>query len=289
VKNIGIHFREINWVKKSDIIESLSEHDTSLNVVPLDSGLEAEVMKICSPESDFVLKIWNKESKPDVEIQYEILDVLYNQGVAVSKPLGWGLDENNDQVLLTSYDGTPINKLDKPKLYKLMKILSGIHKFPLEILGGSTIPKHDFISYFYPRLDEHPDIRNLLVQLHQSANMKQDCLIHGDYNLGNILESDGKFTVIDWTNVQLGDPRYDIAWSIVLIWIYVSEKYCSIYRTAFLTENNYVADELELFEAIASLRWILLNRIANLPKRNNTISRIKTILNKNKYLNEKLL
>ncbi|WP_338080758.1 phosphotransferase family protein [Cohnella luojiensis] len=114
-------------------------------------------------------------------------------------------------------------------------------------------------------------------------------VIHGDYNLGNILESDGKYTIIDWTNVQLGDPRYDIAWSIILIWIYVSEKYSSTYRSEFITMNNYTANELEKFEAIACLRWILLNRIANLPKRHNTISTVRTILMKNKYLNEGLL
>nr|WP_240703172.1 hypothetical protein [Cohnella luojiensis] len=107
--------------------------------------------------------------------------------------------------------------------------------------------------------------------------------------MGNILESDGKYTIIDWTNVQLGDPRYDIAWSIILIWIYVSEKYSSTYRSEFITMNNYTANELEKFEAIACLRWILLNRIANLPKRHNTISTVRTILMKNKYLNEGLL
>ncbi|MBK1678684.1 aminoglycoside phosphotransferase, partial [Rhodospirillum rubrum] len=35
----------------------LLEDDTTLSVTPLDSGLEAEVMKISSPESDFVLKV----------------------------------------------------------------------------------------------------------------------------------------------------------------------------------------------------------------------------------------
>ncbi len=281
--------RNIVWIEKNKDFESLLKHYDSLNITPLNSGLEAEVMKICTPESSFVLKVWNRDSKPEVKIQYKLLDVLYNQRKAVSKPLGWGLDESNNQVLLTGFDGLPINHVDQSKLAKLAKILISIHKIPLGALGDSILPKHEFVNYFYPRINEHPDILNLLVQLVGRTKLKQDCIIHGDYNLGNILEADGKYTVIDWTNGQLGDPRYDIAWSIVLIWIYVSEKYYSIYRSAFLSEINYTDEELTLFEAIASLRWILLNRITDLPKRENTISRVKSLLLSNKYLNEKLL
>ncbi|WP_251579249.1 aminoglycoside phosphotransferase family protein [Paenibacillus sp. MER TA 81-3] len=263
--------------------------DVPKNIIPMDSGLEADVFRISTTESNFVLKVWNRDSKPDISIQYNLLKGLYNRGIAVSKPCGWGVDENNNQVLLTSFDGTPINKVNKLKLTEIANILTEIHKFPTDILGSRTMPRYDFVDYFFPGLDDQLDIKELLIQLVGSTKMEQNCLIHGDYNLGNILESDGKYTIIDWTNVQLGDPRYDISWSIILIWIYVSERYCSTYRSVFLAMNNYTGDELEKFEAIACLRWILLNRIAHLPKRNNTISTVRTILMKNKYLNEELL
>ncbi|UVI33119.1 phosphotransferase family protein [Paenibacillus spongiae] len=164
-----------------------------------------------------------------------------------------------------------------------------IHKFPLDSADDLTIPRYDFINYFFPGIENQRDIQEILNWLVGSSGMEQKCLIHGDYNLGNILECDGRYTIIDWTNVQLGDPRYDMAWSIILMWIYVSEKNSSYYRSVFLMNNTYTSDELEKFEAIACLRWILLNRIANLPRRNNTISTVRTILKKNKYLDEALL
>ncbi len=38
-------------------------------------------------------------------------------------------------------------------------------------------------------------------------------IIHGDYRLGNFLESDGKITaILDWELVHLGDPHEDLAW-----------------------------------------------------------------------------
>lgn len=281
--------RDISWAEKDRLVDSLSEYSSSLTVVPLKSGLEAEVAKICLDETSFVLKVWNRSSRPNVECQYNLLKVLFNQGLPVSRPMGWGWDKDSNQVLLTSYDGSPVMKVKQPILIYFAKILSDIHRFPPEDLGGSILCKYDFIHYFYPRVEEHQDIQILLEKLVALSGMKQDKLIHGDFNLGNILESEGKYTVIDWTNGQYGDPRYDIAWSIVLIRIYVGQRYGAIYQSAFLSGNEYTADELELFEAIACLRWILLNRIADLPKGTTTIKRVKYILKSNKHLNQSLI
>ncbi|NOU93272.1 phosphotransferase [Paenibacillus sp. LMG 31456] len=286
---MGDPIRDVNWMVKSKEIDSMLEQGSSFTIIPLDSGLEAEVTKICTGESSFVLKVWNRDSNPDVNCQYRLLDVLYNRGLSVSKPFGWGLDKNKNQVLLTSFDGAPINKVNKSKLTILAKILTDIHRFPYEDLDNSTLQKHDFVSYFYPKIEEHQDIKNLLIQLLESANLKQDYLIHGDFNLGNILETEDKYTIIDWTNGQIGDPRYDIAWSIVLMKIYVGERYGSIYLSAYLSQNQYTNEELELFEAIACLRWLLLNRFVGLSKNANTITRVKSILKNNIHLNESLL
>ncbi|SFL30934.1 Phosphotransferase enzyme family protein [Paenibacillus sp. 1_12] len=282
-------FRNIIWMENSRDFRSLLPQDVPNNMTPMESGLEADVFKISMMESKFVLKVWNRNSKPNISFQYKLLEGLYNSGIAVSKPFGWGFDENKNQVLLTSFDGTPVNKVNESILTELANILTEIHKFPIEELDSLTVPIYDFVNYFFPGIDGHLDIKELVIQLVVSSKMEQNCLIHGDYHLGNILDSDGNYTVIDWTNAQLGDPRYDAAWSFIFIWIYASERYCSAYRSVYLTKNHYTRDELEIFEAIACLRWILLNRIANLPKRHNTISNVRTILMKNKYLNEELL
>jgi aminoglycoside phosphotransferase (APT) family kinase protein len=281
--------KSVTWVKKSKELDSLLEHSSLLTIVPLDSGLEAEVIRICMAESSYVLKLWNRNSKPDVKRQFKLLEALHNRGLSVSQPLGWGLDSNKNQVLLTHFDGVPIGKVNKSILTELAKILTNIHRFPTGDLDTSVLQKYDFISYFYPAIEDHLDIKNLLTKLLESTFMKQECIIHGDYNLGNILEAEGKFTIIDWTNGQLGDPRYDIAWSIVLMRIYVGERYGSVYLSAYLKQNQYSIIELELFEAIACLRWILLNRIAILPKGSDTIIRVKSILKNNKHLNGNLL
>jgi hypothetical protein len=281
--------RDIKWIERSNVIDYLSDQSASLTAVPLDSGLEAEVTRIYISETSFVLKVWNRNSKPNVEVQYKLLNAFYSRGLSVSQPLGWGQDKDMNPVLLTSFDGSPIVKVNLSLLTTLVKILTEIHRIPLEELDVSLLQKHGFISYFYPAIEDHLDIRNLLEQLVKSSGMKQDRIIHGDYNLGNILNADGKYTIIDWTNGQLGDPRYDIAWSIVLMRVYVGDRYGAVYLSTFLAENQYTVDELEIYEAIACLRWILLSRIADLPKGKDTFKRVKNILKNNKYLNENFL
>jgi len=275
----GILWKEKNKDFPTGLISS-----SQISIIPLVSGLEAHVYQISIPDDKLVLKVWDRDSKPDIFMQYELLRSLYSFGAAVSKPLGWGINEGNNQVLLTSFDGVPISKVDKPKFEKIANILLDIHKFPLDLVVDTKIPRYDFVDYFFPGIDAHTDIKRNLFELVESTRIEQSCLIHGDYNFGNILELEGEFTIIDWTNVQLGDPRYDIAWSVILIWIYTNEEYYSIYRSIFLSHTSFSAEELEKFEAIACLRWILLNRIADLPKGENSISAVKTILMKNKYL-----
>lgn len=278
----------ISWKETNCDFQSLFGQGDTTNITPLESGLEADVFMISTLKSKYVLKIWCRVSKPDISVQYKLLESMYNQGIPVSKPFGWGMDVNNNQVLLTSFDGTSIQKVNKLKLTKFANILTEIHKFKLDTLGSITIPRYDFVDYFFPGIDEQLDIKEILIQLVKDTKIEQNCLIHGDYNLGNILESEDKYTIIDWTNIQVGDPRFDIAWSMIIIRIYISEKYSSIYRSIFLTKNKYTEDELERFEALACLRWIHLNRISNLPKLHNTISTVRAILMKNKYLNDGL-
>ncbi|MNJ50289.1 Phosphotransferase enzyme family protein [compost metagenome] len=258
-------------------------------MIPLSPGLEADVVKLELRNSSYVLKIWNKDSRPDIGKQYELLADLYKKGLRVPKPYGWGIDADHNQVLLTSYDGEPISKLNRSILMNLAWMLKEVHNYRLGSTDAIQIPKYDFIRYFFPSIEMHNDINNLLIGIINMTELYQDYLIHGDYNLGNILEKQGNYTIIDWTNGQRGDPRYDIAWSVVLMKIYAGERYGGIYFSIFQELTDYSLDELKIFEAIACLRWILLSRIADLPKSPSAFKRVKKIIQNNRYLNDELL
>jgi aminoglycoside phosphotransferase (APT) family kinase protein len=88
-----------------------------------------------------------------------------------------------------------------------------------------------------------------------------------DYNLGNILVAGERMTIIDWSNAHVGDVRYDTAWASTLLCIYGQPHHASVFLHAY--EVNAAAPatrrERAMMEAIAGLRWILLNRSYALP------------------------
>lgn len=277
----------VNWLEHQEIImHDLLIQEATLTTYPMDDGFEAEVLKISSGQESFVLKTWSKISKPDVQFQYRLLEVLSERGVAVSKPVGWGINPDADKVLLTSYDGTPILKVNDKTMKKLASILAGIHQIDIAELEHIQLPKYDFVDYFFPEVSEHADLKQALISLVKQTPMKQDRIIHGDFHLGNIVEEQEQFTVIDWTNGQLGDPRYDFAWSFILLKIHLSERYARVFRSTYLLENDIEQEELEVFEAWACLRWILLNRRGSTPKGPNVTKRVKSLIGSNRFLKD---
>jgi len=168
--------RGISWREKSQVVDLLLEYNKSLTIIPLDSGLEAEVVRICLDETSFVLKVWNRSSKPSIECQYKLLKSLYDQGLSVTQPFGWGLDKDDNQVLLTSFDGFPVKKVKQSILIYLVRVLSDIHMFSLDDLGDSILLKYDFIKYFYPRIIEHEDIHILLNHLVERKRPISRCI-----------------------------------------------------------------------------------------------------------------
>ncbi|CAG7650186.1 Thiamine kinase [Paenibacillus solanacearum] len=274
----------IRWTAKSSVIDHLLNRVKEVEAVRLPAGLEAETWELRLDDDRFVLKIWNKESDPDVGFQYTLLDTLHRQGVAVSVPLGWGLDAANHKVLVTSFDGSPVQSPGVRTFVDLAALMLALHKRPLDDFAPALHRRCDFIAYYYPRLREHPDIESVLTGLVGNAEMLQTCMIHGDVHLGNMVEQQGRYTIIDWTNAQLGDPRYDAAWAAFLAAIYDGEEGYQAFLDAYAAASGYSRAELEPFEAMACLRWVLLNRIADIPKTEGTIRRVNQAMNANAYV-----
>lgn len=278
--------RQVDWVEKNETMDELLNQEAALTTFSMNQGFEAEVMKISSGKESFVLKIWNKTSKPDIRFQYRLLNVLYERGVSVTKPVGWGINPQGDQVLLTSYGGTPVRKLNDKKMVEMANLLSKIHQVPVAEIGNLHLPNYDFIEYFYPGVREHTDLFHALTSLVHIEPIKLSRIIHGDFHLGNLVEDHDRYTVIDWTNGQLGDPRFDFAWALVLIRIYTSDRNAQVFHSAYLRENTIQQEELDVFEALACLRWILLNRLGGVPKGPRTMAKVKRLFLSNRFLND---
>ncbi|WP_338551847.1 aminoglycoside phosphotransferase family protein [Paenibacillus sp. KS-LC4] len=285
---IGLEcLREIIWADSTSFMNELLKQELACS--SMQGGLEANVWKFSSDAGSFVLKIWNKDSDPDVHFQYILLQALRNRGISVSTAYGWGYTASGHKALLTSYDGSPLSKMKNQQVENLAHLLLDIHKVSDQDLAPPLHRKYDFIRYFYPQIEEHPDIYTNLIRLINGSDLQQNNFIHGDFNLGNVVENQGRYTIIDWTNGQLGDIRYDFAWTSFLIYLYNGEQLAALFQNAYLAQIEYNKEELLIFEAIACLRWLLLYRFAPVPKDESTIKRINFKIIENKYINKSLV
>ncbi|WP_274651215.1 phosphotransferase family protein [Paenibacillus humicola] len=279
----------LEWHETTPILNTLITSEGELTFSTLSPGLEADVVKITLGENHFVLKVWNKRSKPDVLRQYRLLDALYRKGIRVSEPIGYGRTETGDDVLLTRYHGTPVTKVSPSIFKKIAAVLADIHRLPPDGLEESLLADHDFAKYFFPGIEAIPAMQKELIRLIASADMKMDRIIHGDFNLGNILEENGQYTVIDWTNGQLGEPRFDLSWACLLLRVYLSDSKSLAFLHKYQEEIGAATEELEIFEALACLRWLSYDRIGGVPKHADTMKKVRKVIRDNRFLNENLL
>ena len=281
--------KRTSWSIKTDAVDRLCEQVKSVVLQPMRSGLEASVHKLTLGDTSYVLKVWDKSSKPDITYQYGLLRGLSDNGVPVSTPFGVGVNDRGSKMLLTSYDGAPISKLNKQGHAKIAELMAATHQYPVEETAEWRVQKHEFVGYFYPGIADSPDLHEWLLQFLALAELKQDRLIHGDLHLGNLVESEGRIVAIDWTNGQLGDPRYELMWASVITRIYVSDRHANGIKAAYLAHQAYTEGELLLFEAIAFLRWLLLLRQGYVPVAPSTKKKADGIISNNRYLHNKNL
>ncbi len=79
--------------------------------------------------------------------------------------------------------------------------------------------------------------------------------IHWDYHPGNVLvRDDGSAVVIDWTQVEISDPRFDLAWTLLLVGLHESAEW----REFILREYERLAgarvEQLEYFDVAACFK-----------------------------------
>jgi aminoglycoside phosphotransferase (APT) family kinase protein len=262
--------KDIKWQCKTNSLNRWIE-DSSYSTEQLHSGMEGDAYKLIRPldELSIVCKIWNRTSKPDPFKQYRLLQYLSHYDIPVSEVLGCGTDTSGNPLLVTSFDGFPLAEDEGHDITTFAKLLTQIHNIPVTNLG-LIVPEEDtvlrkLVQYFFPMIDVHGDIKDVVDLILHNLKPDKVALIHGDYNLGNIVHVERNYCLIDWTNAQISDSRYDLAWASFLIKIYNNEELYHSFKESYLRERHVESEDYEYFEIMAFLRWVLLSRIAEIP------------------------
>jgi len=123
---------------------------------------------------------------------------------------------------------------------------------------------YTFIEHSLSEAQEHIDrfqrnefapVLDWLEERYLDVPCERLSVVHLDYHPYNILmRDDGRAFVIDWTNIQVGDFRIDLAWTILLTSTYGNPEA----REIGLSEYERIAgrriEQIEYFEVAASLR-----------------------------------
>jgi len=82
--------------------------------------------------------------------------------------------------------------------------------------------------------------------------------VHQDFHPGNILiKTDRSALVIDWTNFDVTDFRFDLAWTLVLADAYGGQRLRDQIFLGYQHHARKTVEQIEAFEAIASARRLL--------------------------------
>jgi aminoglycoside phosphotransferase (APT) family kinase protein len=110
-------------------------------------------------------------------------------------------------------------------------------------------------------------------------------IIHQDFHPGNIMyRADGSAGVIDWSGVDIGDPREDLSWTKVLASSHFDSALGDAFTAGYQTATGWKITNLEYFEALSILRRLgdYLRVVASGAEKSGMRSEIMEIMKSNR-------
>jgi len=104
---------------------------------------------------------------------------------------------------------------------------------------------------------------NWLQSNHDKISFDRCSMLHGDFHATNILiDIDGNYFVIDWTAARLGDYRSDLAWSMMIAFIYHDNEYWQLILKGYESAAGETVEDIDYFlveAAISMFAYILIS------------------------------
>jgi aminoglycoside phosphotransferase (APT) family kinase protein len=80
-------------------------------------------------------------------------------------------------------------------------------------------------------------------------------VLHWDFHPANVLFAPpDEYAVIDWTQAEICDPRFDLAWTLVLLGSQASWDAAERVRTGYAAQGGKTGADLEFFVAVACMK-----------------------------------
>lgn len=125
-----------------------------------------------------------------------------------------------------------------------------------DFFTDNNLRKKEYINFYIESLKnrvakfEDPVYINCLLNISEMFNTVSftEVLNHGDYHFWNtILTNDNKLYILDWEKAFIGDPRYDIANTLVLGYSWFGTNFKEPMLDAYQNITNKKIEHLECF------------------------------------------
>ena len=120
---------------------------------------------------------------------------------------------------------------------------------------------NQFLKMINDATRQFPDLQSFIPVLEwlRERRDKVPCArpapVHWDFHPGNvILRPDGKMTVIDWTQIQVSDPRFDLGWTLLLVGAYNGDEPRQMILSEYQRHVGMEIGQLEFFDVANALK-----------------------------------
>jgi aminoglycoside phosphotransferase (APT) family kinase protein len=146
----------------------------------------------------------------------------------------------------------------KSALVRLSQLLVDLHFIPWN--GDVEIPfADDPYGFIDTRLDEYryavndqPDFLRWLDELaieSQRVPCDRYALLHGDYHAWNVIQTpQDELVVLDWSGVEWGDPRHDVAWTWCLMATQRSREIADQFVELYEQQSGTALEHFDFFQ-----------------------------------------
>lgn len=248
------------------------------DIARLSTGWESDVFAFDAPawrQGGRVLRLYfGKNAGPTALHEYRALDFLARAGYPVppvdlveesTQPLGRSF------LIMQRIEGTPLGQLWRDpdpgvrqrEFERFCRLMSKLHTLEWRgIAGADAVPSYTIAQQLgvwegYAAQFPLADFRRALDWLHQASaavSVQPLGLAHWDFHHENILvDRQDHAWVIDWTQFQATDIRFDLAWTLTLLASERDAATADAVRAEYFRQRGWaerdVAGELQFFEA----------------------------------------
>jgi serine/threonine-protein kinase len=211
----------------------IPRYDTFSKIEPITKGMSGDKKYYIETVDGkhLLLRVSDSSEYSQKRTEFELMKHLVTLDVPMPLPIDFGTYDNGKCVytLLSWIDGVEVEailpNLSKREQYMLGiesgKILQKIHTIPSTDITDNWAER--YYNVINPRLEAFRSegipfvgdtiILNYLESNRDLLNNRPQCYHHGDYHMGNMIQSDaGQLSIIDWHTVDFdncGDPWYE--------------------------------------------------------------------------------